>query len=105
MIVEGILLLHDPQLREKIDIKIFVDTPLPLCLQRRIDRDTIERGRSPQSVRDQFEANVKPMYEKFVQPTRSFADVIIDGSTNNSLFIEMLTNHLRSTLNRPNQKT
>lgn len=98
VIVEGILLLHDSNLRELCDIKIFVDTPIETCLARRIARDTQERSRSKQSVRDQFEKTVLPMYKQFVHPTKKSADIIAHGTKGNDLLLEILANHLGAVL-------
>lgn len=83
VIVEGILVLADSALRDLLDVKVFVDVDDETRLRRRLERDTVERGRSPASVLDQFEATVRPMHQRFVEPSRQFADVIItDGGFN-----------------------
>jgi len=80
LIVEGILLLHRKAIRELADLSVFTDAPEKICLQRRIERDVIERGRSEQSVLDQYQNSVKPMLEKFVLPSKSHADLIVENS-------------------------
>jgi uridine kinase len=84
LIVEGILLFTNPLLRRQFDLRLFVDTPLEVCLQRRMDRDCRERGRSEQSVQAQFEATVKPMYHEFIAPAREHAHLQLDGTKNSS---------------------
>ena len=77
IIVEGILIFTDADLRELFDIKIFVDTDLDLCLIRRIERDVNERGRTLGSVLEQYQKTVKPMYHEFVESSKRYADIII----------------------------
>ncbi len=81
LIVEGILALHDGELREKAALRIFLDTQDEECLQRRIARDTAERGRSEESVRAQFRDTVSPMAINHVFPTRTFGHLVIGGGT------------------------
>ncbi|MCB9530280.1 MAG: uridine kinase [Myxococcales bacterium] len=83
VIVEGILVLADPALRELFDVKIFVDTDADVRVFRRIRRDMAERGRSFEDVRDQYYATVRPMHLEFVEPSRQFADLIVpEGGRN-----------------------
>ena len=77
IIVEGILVLENEELRDRMDIKIFVDTDAEERLIRRILRDTRERGRSVESVLNQYKDTVKPMHEKYIEPSKEYADVII----------------------------
>ncbi|MDD3474044.1 MAG: uridine kinase [Syntrophaceae bacterium] len=79
IIVEGLFVLHWSLLRELMGTKIFVNISHDSALQRRIARDVVERGRSKQSVLDQFEKFVKPMTEKFVLPTLTYADIVVNG--------------------------
>ena len=79
VVVDGILVLAFPAIRECLDISVFVDAPAEVRLARRLDRDVRERGRTPESVRAQFAATVAPMHEAFVSPCRSFADMVLDG--------------------------
>lgn len=94
LILEGILLLHDARLRDHYDLSVFVDTPLDVCLSRRMQRDVQTRGRSRASVVRQFEETVKPMYRKFIEPTRAFADLIVSGEEEVSNLVRELTNRL-----------
>jgi len=79
IIVEGILVFANSELREIFDFKIFVDTPKDIRLARRIERDTRERGRSIESVNAQWQATVQPMHEAFCEPSRVYADVVVAG--------------------------
>ena len=80
ILLEGVLAMSDSATRKLVDYTIFVDTPLELCLARRIDRDAAQRGRSEASVRDFWETRAEPMFAQFVAPWRSEADLVIDGS-------------------------
>lgn len=78
--VEGILLLHFPEVRELIDVSVFIDTPFEVCVKRRVKRDCEERGRNEKQARAQIGFSVEPMYQKYVLPSHRFADHIIAGS-------------------------
>lgn len=80
IILEGLFALYWPELRELYRLRIFVDAPEDLCYARRLRRDIQERGRTPESVRAQFEATVKPMAQLHILPTREFADVVVNGA-------------------------
>ena len=82
VLVEGILVLSDSRLRSELDLKIFVDTDPDLRLARRLERDIAERGRSVDSVIDQYFATVRPMHLEFVEPSRRYADLIIPEGYN-----------------------
>ena len=82
VVVEGILVLSEPQLRSELDLKIFVDTDPDLRLARRLERDIAERGRSVESVIQQYFATVRPMHLEFVEPSRRYADLIIPEGYN-----------------------
>lgn len=96
IIVEGILVLEDPRLREMMDIKIFVDTDADERLMRRLKRDMNERGRSVDSVIKQYSETVKPMHEEFIEPSKKYADVIIPRGGSNTPAINMLIEHLKN---------
>ncbi len=102
ILVEGILLLADTDLCEQVDIKVFIDTPLDICLLRRIERDVNERGRSLASVAKQYETTVRPMYHEFIEPSKQHADVVVTGGGKNRVAIEMVKQSIRSVLNRGN---
>ena len=79
-VVEGLFTLYWEALRHLLDVKVFVAAPDGVCLSRRLDRDVRERGRSEESVNRQYNATVRPMAEKYVLPTRRFADLVLDGT-------------------------
>ena len=76
ILVDGILLLVEPKIREILDIKIFLDTPADIRILRRLHRDINERGRTVESVINQYLATVRPMHEQFVEPSKQYADLI-----------------------------
>jgi uridine kinase len=82
VIVEGILVLSDPVLREKFDVRVYIDTESDLRLIRRLQRDIIERGRTVSSVLDQYQKTVRPMHYQFVEPSKRYADIIIPEGIN-----------------------
>ena len=94
LILEGILILHRPELRELLDLKLFVDVPLDICLARRMERDILERGRSLESVLDQYHATVRPMYFEFIDPSKAHADLIVPQGGRNQNAIRVLEGHL-----------
>jgi uridine kinase len=94
IIVEGILVFADVQLREQMDIKIFVDTDADIRLIRRIRRDIEVRGRSFQSVRDQYYATVRPMHIEYVEPTKRWADLIVPEGGDNHVALDVLLGRL-----------
>lgn len=98
IILEGILILDDQRLRDLMDIKVFVDTDDDIRIIRRIQRDMKERGRSVQSVIDQYLATVKPMYHQFVEPTKRYADIIVPEGGANTVAIDLLTTKVRDVL-------
>ena len=94
LIVEGILVLQDEELRARMDVKLFVDTDADVRIIRRIRRDMEERGRSFSEIRDQYYATVRPMHEQFVQPSRRFADIIIPEGGRNAVAIGVVVQSL-----------
>ena len=82
IIVEGIFALHYMQLRKLYTLNVFIETSEDIRFQRRLSRDTKERGRTIGSIKDQFESTVIPMHKKFIGPSKQFADLIIDGNSN-----------------------
>ncbi|MBQ2424184.1 MAG: uridine kinase [Alistipes sp.] len=96
IIIDGILIFENKELRDMMDIKVFVDTDADLRLARRILRDVRERGRSMESVIDQYTTTVKPMHEEFVEPSKRYADVIIPEGGFNSVAVQMLIQNIRS---------
>lgn len=98
IIVEGILVLEDPILRDLLDIKIFVDAPSDVRFIRRLKRDIMERGRSVDSVIDQYMNVVRPMHMQFVEPSKWYADIIVPEGGQNEVAIDLITTKIRSLL-------
>ncbi len=98
IVLEGILILHDPELRSLMDIKIYVDTDDDVRLIRRIRRDVTERGRSLDSILDQYENSVRPMQLQFVEPTKRYADIIIPEGGYNLVAIDLLKTKIQALL-------
>jgi uridine kinase len=96
LIVEGILVFTDAALRELMDIKVFVDTDSDTRFIRRLRRDVAERGRTMESVVDQYQSTVKPMHLEFVEPSKRYADVIIPLGGHNTVAVDLLLTMLRS---------
>ncbi|MDZ5499906.1 uridine kinase [Enterococcus cecorum] len=90
IIIEGILILEDKRLRDLMDIKIYVDTDDDIRIIRRIKRDMIERGRTLDSIIDQYLSVVKPMYHQFIEPTKRYADVIVPEGGENHVAIDLI---------------
>jgi len=95
VIVEGLFTLYFPQLRPLYQLSVFVDTSDDICFQRRLKRDMEERGRSPESVRQQYDATVRPCGLAFVRPLIDFADLIVDGTDPLDFKVELIVNTLR----------
>ncbi|HXW07023.1 MAG TPA: uridine kinase [Vicinamibacterales bacterium] len=100
IIVEGILIFADAELRRLMDIKVFVDTDDDTRFIRRLQRDISERGRTVQGVIDQYLSTVKPMHLEFVEPSKRYADIIIPQGGHNAVAIEMLLTLIRSLASR-----
>ena len=100
IIVDGILIFENKELRDLMDIKVFVDTDADIRLARRILRDVRERGRSMESVITQYTSTVKPMHEEFVEPSKKYADVIIPEGGFNSVAVSMLIHNIRSLIEK-----
>ena len=98
IVVEGILALHYPQLRKLFTINIFVDTPADIRFIRRLTRDIHERGRTPESVNKQYLSTVRPMHEKFVEPSKYYADLIIPEGGENKVAIDLIRTKIDSIL-------
>lgn len=99
IILEGILILEDSRLRELMDIKLYVDTDDDMRIIRRIKRDMEERGRTLDSVIEQYLNVVKPMYHQFIEPTKRYADVIVPEGGENHVAIDLITTKVASILN------
>ncbi len=98
ILVEGILVLAEPALRDAMDLRIFVDAEPDIRLLRRMERDITQRGRTVQSVRDQYYATVRPMYEQFVAPSKCHADMIVPHGGENRRALEVVSGWLRARL-------
>lgn len=98
IILEGILILYDEELRDLMDIKVYVDTDDDIRIIRRIQRDMHERGRSLESVIKQYTEVVKPMHEQFIEPTKRFADIIIPEGGKNIVAIDLMRTKIASIL-------
>ena len=98
IIVEGILIFADPQLRDLMDIKIFVDTDADIRICRRIKRDVNKRGRSLESVIRQYQDTVKPMHEKYVEPSKKYADIVVPEGGKNQVALAMIEGSIRTHL-------
>lgn len=101
IIVEGILILQNKELCELMDIKIFVDTDADVRILRRIVRDVCDRGRSLESVVNQYLATVKPMHERFVEPSKRNADIIIPQGGHNLVAMDMVMERIKSHIEQP----
>lgn len=100
LIVEGILIFQDPELREMFDIKIFVETDADVRILRRCLRDVEERGRTLRSVVIQYLTTVKPMHEAFVEPSKKYADVIVPLGGHNDVALDMIIERIRVELGK-----
>lgn len=100
ILIDGILIFSEKQLRTRMDIRIFVDTDDDIRLIRRIRRDILERDRSLEGVLEQYESQVRPMHLEFVEPSKRYADIIIPGGGENPVALEMLHALIQEKLDR-----
>ncbi|WP_428772021.1 uridine kinase [Vibrio sp.] len=98
IILEGILLLTEPRLRELMHATVFMDTPLDICLLRRVKRDVEERGRTMDSVLKQYQETVRPMFMQFIEPSKQYADIIVPRGGKNRIAIDVLKAHIAKLL-------
>ncbi|VTS31249.1 uridine kinase [Streptococcus pseudoporcinus] len=98
IIVEGILVLEDERLRQLMDIKLFVDNDDDIRIIRRIKRDMMERGRSLDSIIEQYTSVVKPMYHQFIEPSKRYADIIVPEGVSNVVAIDLINTKIASIL-------
>jgi uridine kinase len=96
IVVEGILVLHESELRERMSLKVFVDAPPDERFIRRLERDVRERGRSAESVISQYRRTVKPMHDLFIEPTKQHADLIVPEGGENSVALEVLSVYVKN---------
>lgn len=95
ILIEGIMLLTNAALRNCFDIKVYMDTPLDICLIRRIKRDTVERGRTLENITSQYLETVRPMYYQHIEPGKTFADIVITRGGKNRMAIELIKAKIR----------
>ena len=98
MVLEGLFVLENSAIRERLDIKVFVDTPADIRFIRRLQRDMIERGRSMESVINQYCNTVRVMREEFIEPTKKYADIIIPSGGRNLVAVDLLETKINSIL-------
>ncbi|WP_394202066.1 uridine kinase [Shewanella waksmanii] len=98
IILEGILLLTDPQLRDLMDASVFMDTPLDICFMRRLSRDVAERGRTMESVMQQYTDTVRPMFLQFIEPSKQYADIIVPRGGKNRIATDILKTRIQHLL-------
>ncbi len=94
VILEGLMLFALPEIREQLDVKVFVDTDADIRILRRIDRDMKDRGRSLDSVVKQYQDSVRPMHLEFVEPSKRWADIIVPVGVENRMALDMLLHHI-----------
>lgn len=99
IIIDGFLILENKELRDLMDVKIFVDTDADERLMRRLQRDVAERGRTVESILAQYRETVKPMHEEFVEPSKKYADIIIPRGGENKIALDMMIKHITSMVN------
>lgn len=100
ILVEGILIFASPEIRRLIDIRVFVDTDPDIRFIRRLSRDIGERGRSPQSVIDQYLATVRPMHMEYVEPSKKHANIVVPEGGMNEVAVDILNTKIQSVLNK-----
>jgi uridine kinase len=98
IVLEGILLFVEPELRKIMNIRIFMDTPMDICLIRRLNRDMAQRQRSLESVLEQYEKTVRPMYLQFIEPSKRYADIIVPRGGENRIAIDMIKAKMKELL-------
>lgn len=104
VIIEGILILTQPELCKLMDVKVFVDADADDRLIRVISRDCIERGRTPQMVIDRYEAILKPMHQLYIEPSKRNADLLVPQGAANRVAVQLLTDYIESRLHQSNKK-
>lgn len=100
VIIEGILVLNDPVLRDMMDVKVFVDADPDDRLIRVIARDCVERGRTPMMVINRYQDVVKPMHNRYIEPSKAYADIIVPQGGNNVVAVTLLTDYIESRLKK-----
>lgn len=105
VVVEGILVLHDPELRRRMTLKVFVDAPPDERFIRRLERDVHERGRDAESVIAQYRGTVKPMHDLFVEPTKQHADLIVPEGGRNEVALAVLASFVEKAVRSAGEGT
>jgi len=100
IILEGILILNEPELRDLMDIRVFIDTSPDICFIRRLRRDINERARSVDSIITQYEETVRPMYFQFIEPAKRYADIIIPRGGKNKVAIDILSTKINTLIEK-----
>ncbi|MDD6034243.1 MAG: uridine kinase, partial [Oscillospiraceae bacterium] len=98
VLLEGILILAEEDIRRQLDVRVFVDTEADVRILRRISRDVAQRGRSLDSVISQYLTTVKPMHELYVEPSKRFADLIVPEGGDNRVALDLLAHRIRAHL-------
>jgi uridine kinase len=98
IIVEGLHALYPPDIRDLLDLSVFIDLPVRICMERRIERDVRERGRTREQIVGQLQTTVFPMYAKYVLPVKRFADLVIDGETPIEETVDRVTARARAVM-------
>ncbi|MDF2677720.1 MAG: uridine kinase [Bacillota bacterium] len=98
IIVEGLLVFYEERIRDLLDIKIFVDTDADIRILRRINRDMRDRGRSLESIMNQYMSTVRPAHEQFIEPTKKYADIIVTEGGNNLVAVDLMVTKIKSLL-------
>ena len=96
LILEGILIMNYPKLRSLLDLKVFIDTNNDMRMERRVNRDISERGRTPKEVMDRYINTLKPMHDQFIEPMKIHADVVIENHENASINLDILIAKIKS---------
>lgn len=96
LILEGILIMNYPKLRSLLDLKVFIDTSSDMRMERRVNRDISERGRTPKEVMDRYINTLKPMHDQFIEPMKIHADVVIENHENASINLDILIAKIKS---------
>jgi len=105
IILEGILIMQVEELRNLMDVKVYIDVPADICFIRRLQRDISERGREVQSVINQYLHTVRPMYQQFVEPSRQYADIIVPQGGENGVAVDMITARIQKLLEQRDRGT
>lgn len=100
VVVEGILVLTDPAIRDMMDVKVYVDADADDRLIRVITRDCVERGRTPRMVIDRYQSMLKPMHELYIEPCKKYADLIVPQGGHNHVAVKLLTDYIRSLISK-----